>query len=94
MKTQHLKVWKTFQCYTLVTSSLRKEVKISLESAHNYVNNLLGDIRKDSKPFWKYISSQKKDNNDIPPLRNNQTNTTEYSDLGKAEVLISQVYFL
>ena len=29
------------------------------EAPNTYVNNLIGDIEKDSKPFWKYINNQK-----------------------------------
>ena len=39
---------------------IRAEIKQDIKTAHDaYVNNLVGDISADSKPFWKYINSQK-----------------------------------
>ena len=47
----------------------RRQVKREIEKAHSdHLNNLIGDVSKDSKPFWKYISNQKADKQDIPPL--------------------------
>ena len=69
---------------------LRKQVKTEVQDAHdNYVNNLIGEIKKDSKPFWKYINCQKSDKQGIPPLTTKCGSTVE-SDLDKAKVLNEQ----
>ena len=34
-----------------------------------YVNNLVGDIMAKSRDFYRYINSQKKDTQGIPPLK-------------------------
>ena len=40
--------------------AIRAEIKSDIKKAHDeYVNNLIGDIDQNSKPFWKYINSQK-----------------------------------
>jgi hypothetical protein len=58
-----------------------------VNEAHNtYVNNLIGDIKKDSKPFWKYINNQKADKQGIPPLLTKDNKSAE-TDKDKAETL-------
>jgi hypothetical protein len=40
-----------------------------ITSSHNkYVENMIGNIKENSKPFWKYISLKRKDTQTIPPL--------------------------
>ena len=34
-----------------------------------YVNNLVGDVKANPRDFYRYINSQKKDNQYIPPLK-------------------------
>ena len=34
-----------------------------------YVNNLVGDVKENPQGFYRYINSQKKDNQGIPPLK-------------------------
>ena len=34
-----------------------------------YVNNLVGDVKANPRDFYRYINSQKKDNQGIPPLK-------------------------
>lgn len=61
-----------------------------MNEAHNtYVNNLIGDIKKDSKPFWKYINKQKADKQGIPPLLTKDNKSAEI-DKDKAETLNQQ----
>ena len=70
---------------------LRREVKKEIDASHdNHVNNLIGDIREDSKPFWRYVASQKSDTQGIPPLVVKDQGTTAYTDSEKAEALNSQ----
>ena len=50
-----------------------------------YVNNLVGDIKANPKDFYRYINSQKKDTQCIPPLkRRNGSGLTE-SELEQAD---------
>ena len=75
--------------YTL-WRKLRKRVTVSLRSEKSkYVNKIIGDIKTNPKPFWKFIRSQRKDNQTIPPLKN-PSGTTAESDLEKAETLNTQ----
>ena len=50
---------------------------------------MIGNIKENSKPFWKYISSKRKDTQSIPPLDTKQGTTAE-SDVDKAEALNDQ----
>ena len=50
--------------------SLRKEIKADVKKQHDlYVNNLVGDIKANPRDFYRYINSQKKDTQGIPPLK-------------------------
>jgi exonuclease III len=67
--------------------TIRANIKKEINQAHdNYINNMLGDIKQDPKPFWKYINRQKTDNHRIPPLKTNNNKLAE-SDQEKAEAL-------
>ena len=50
---------------------------------------MIGNIKENSKRFWKYISLKKKDTQSIPPLNTKQGTTAE-SDVDKAEALNDQ----
>ena len=68
----------------------RRQVKKDIDEAHDkHVNNLIGDIHKDSKPFWKYINCQKADKQGIPPLTTKDNKVAE-TDQEKAEALNTQ----
>ena len=70
--------------------SIRAEIKQDIKTAHDaYVNNLIGDISTDSKPFWKYINPHKNDRQGIPPLHTNNGSIAE-TDKAKADALNSQ----
>ena len=50
--------------------SLRKEIKADIKKQHDlYVNNLVGDVKANPRDFYRYIYSQKKDTQGIPPLK-------------------------
>jgi hypothetical protein len=69
---------------------LRNDIKSEITSSHNkYVENMIGNIKENSKRFWKYISLKKKDTQSIPPLNTKQGTTAE-SDVDKAEALNDQ----
>jgi hypothetical protein len=70
---------------------LRSDIKSEITSSHNkYVENMIGNIKENSEPFWKYISSKRKDTQSIPPPDTKQGTTTE-SDVHKAEALNDQL---
>ena len=49
---------------------LRREIKADIRKQHDlYVNNLVGDVKANPKDFYRYINSQKKDAQGIPPLK-------------------------
>ena len=49
--------------------TLRKEIKADVRKQHDlYVNNLVGDVKANPRDFYRYINSQKKDTQGIPPL--------------------------
>lgn len=69
---------------------LRKQVKLEVNSAHeNYVNNLIGEIKKRFQTFLEVYKRQKSDKQGIPPLKSNNGSIAE-SDLSKAEALNEQ----
>ena len=50
--------------------TLRREIKADIRKQHDlYVNNLVSDVKANPKDFYRYISSQKKDAQGIPPLK-------------------------
>ena len=47
--------------------TLRREIVADTRNLH--VNNLVGDVKANSKDFYRYINSQKKDAQGIPPSK-------------------------
>ena len=71
--------------------SVQKNVQKSLRHARwEYINNILLDSLKehDSKPFWKYIKSQKQDSVGVAPLKEN--GTLQSTSKEKARILNNQ----
>ena len=55
--------------------TVQKQVVLALKnSRENYINNIIkGSLEKnDTKPFWRYIKSQKNDNCGVAPLKSKQ----------------------
>ena len=51
-------------------SSKLREIKADLRKQHDlYVNNLVGDVKANLRDFFRYINSQKKDTQGIPPMK-------------------------
>ena len=49
---------------------MRREIKDDVRKQHDlYVNNLVGDVKANPRDFYRYINSEKKDNQGIPPLK-------------------------
>ena len=66
--------------------TLRREIKADVRKQHDlYVNNLVGDVKANPRDFYRYINSQKKDTQDIPPLKRKNGKGVAQSDLEKAE---------
>ena len=43
--------------------TLRREIKVDVRKQHDlYVNNLVGDVKANPRDFYRYINSQKKEN--------------------------------
>ena len=50
--------------------NLRREIKADIRKQHGlYVNNLVGDVKANPRDFYRYINSQRKDTQGIPPLK-------------------------
>ena len=50
--------------------TLRREIKADIRKQHGlYVNNLVVNVKANPKDFYRYINSQKKDAQGIPPLK-------------------------
>ena len=66
--------------------TLRREIKADVRKQHDlYVNNLVGDVKANHRDFYRYINSQKKDTQGIPPLKRKNGKGVAQSDLEKAE---------
>ena len=66
--------------------TLRREIKADVRKQHDlYVNNLVGDVKANARDFYRYINSQKKDTQGIPPLKRKNGNGVAQMDLEKAE---------
>ena len=64
---------------------LRREIKADIRKQHDlYVNNLVGDVKANPKDFYRYINSQKKDAQGIPPLKKRNGGGVAQSESEKA----------
>ena len=55
-----------------------------------YVNNLVGDIKANTRDFYRYINSQKKETQGIPPLKRRNGSGLAESELEQADEFNSQ----
>ena len=66
--------------------SLRREIKADIKKQHDlYVNSLVGDVKANPRDFYRYINSQKKDTQGIPPLKKRNGSGIAQSEFEKAE---------
>ena len=66
--------------------NLRREIKDDIRKQHDlYVNNLVGDVKANPRDFYRYINSQRKDTQGIPPLKKKNGSGIAQSDFEKAE---------
>ena len=83
-KAKASKEWTNFIDY-------QKKCKQAFRRAQwDYVNNTIAEglANNNSKPFWRYIKSQKNDNVGVAPLKSQGKLHSEGKD--KAEILINQ----
>ena len=60
-------------------------IKVDIRNQHDlYVNNFVGDVKADPKDFYRYINSQKKDAQGIPPLKKRNGGGVAQSESEKA----------
>ena len=65
--------------------TLRREIKADIRKQHDlYVNNLVGDVKANLEDFYRYINSQKKDAQGIPPLKKRNSGGVAQSESEKA----------
>ena len=85
-KSKSPSAWKSFR-------SIQKQVIKNLKSAReNYINNILADSlkNKDTKPFWRYVKSQRQDNCGVAPLKSPTSGELFSDSLSKAKILNKQ----
>ena len=72
--------------------TLRREIKADIRKQHElYVNNLVGDVKANPRDFYRYINSQKKDVQGIPPLKKRNGSGLAESDFEKADEFNGQI---
>ena len=82
----HVKAQKTGSSKLRSKFETLREIKAGVRKQHNlYVNKLVGDVKANSRDFHRYINSQKKDTQCIPPLKRKNGKGVAQSDLEKAE---------
>ena len=60
---------------------MRREIKDDFRTQHD----LVGDVKANSQDFYRYINSQKKDNQGIPPLKRREATGIKASEIERAE---------
>ena len=82
----HAKAKKTGSKLRSKFQELRQQIKADIKKQHDlYVNKLVGDIKVNPKDFYRYTSSQRKDNQVIPPLKRRNGSNLAESETEQAE---------
>jgi hypothetical protein len=83
-KTRSPEKWNSFKEH-------RQMAKNAIRSSHqDYITNMIGtELQENQKPFWKYIKSLRKDNQNIPTLKVKDM-APAASDQSKANALVDQ----
>ena len=69
--------------------TLRREIKDDVTKKRDlYVNNLVGDVKANPRDFFRYINSQKKDNQGIPPLKKEEELVSRLQKLNRLRNLM------
>ena len=72
---------------------MRREIKDDVRKQHDlYVNNLVGDVKANLRDFYRYITSQKKDNQGIPPLNRRGGTGITASGIEQSEEFNGQLF--
>ena len=64
---------------------MRREIKDDKKQHDLYVNNLVGDVKENPRDFYRYINSQKKDNQGILSLKRRGGTGITASEIEQAE---------
>ena len=65
---------------------MRREIKDDVRKQHDlYVNNLVADVMANPRDFYRYINSQEKGNQGIPPLKRRRGTGITASEIEQAE---------
>ena len=65
---------------------MRREIKDDVRKQHDlYVNNFVGNVKANPGDFYRYINSQKKDYQGIPPLKRRGGTGITASEIEQAE---------
>ena len=85
--TTHAKAKKTGSAkFRYKFQSLRKEIKADIRKQHDLcVNKLVGNVKANPRDFYRYINSQKKDTQGIPPLKKRNGSGIAQSEFEKVE---------
>ena len=71
----------------LISADIRKQHDL-------YVNSLVGDVKANPKYFYRYINSQKKDAQGIPPLKKRNCGGVAQTESEKAaELMVSSLMY-
>ena len=65
--------------------TLRREIKDVRKQHDLYVNNLVDNVMANPRDFYRYVNSQKKDNQGIPPLKRRGGTGITASEIEQAE---------
>ena len=49
--------------------TLRREIKADVRKQYDLYVNFVGDVKANPRDFYRYINSQKKDTQGVPPLK-------------------------
>ena len=69
--------------------TLKRKIKDDVRKQYDlYVNNLVGDVKAHPRDFCRYINSQKKDNQGIPPLKEEEGLVSHLQKLNRGRNLM------
>ena len=83
-KTRSSQAWKKFKT---TRQTAKEELRTSQKT---YTQGLIGDsLAENTKPFWSYIKSRRRDNSSVPTLKT-KSGIPPATDQTKANVLVNQ----
>ena len=89
----HAKAKKTGSSIFRSKFETLREIKADVRKQHDLnVNKLVGDVKANPRDFYRYVNSQKKDTQGIPPLKRKNGKGVAQSDLEKGRGIQWSVY--